>query len=72
MRPLSPLSPRLPFSVSFCQLIGKNSRSNWQFDTENIDVEQLKKSGRVNDEGYVNVADQMGLSGIRGTRQSLY
>lgn len=35
-------------------------------------MDELKKTGRVNDEGYVNVADQLGLSGERGTRPSLY
>jgi len=35
-------------------------------------MDKLKKTGRVNEEGYVNVADQLGLSGERGTRPSLY
>lgn len=29
------------------------------------------KEGRVNSEGYINVADRMGLSGARGMKASL-
>lgn len=49
-----------------------SSRAQWEFETENLNMDKLKKTGRVNDEGYVNVADQLGLSGERGTRPSLY
>ncbi|THC93090.1 hypothetical protein EYZ11_007428 [Aspergillus tanneri] len=31
----------------------------------------LRKEGQMNEEGYVNVADQLGLSGERGTKQYL-
>ncbi|RJE23541.1 hypothetical protein PHISCL_04125 [Aspergillus sclerotialis] len=40
-------------------------RSPWQVDTSNINMENLVKEGRVNSEGYINVADRMGLSGER-------
>ncbi|BCR85097.1 RING finger protein [Aspergillus chevalieri] len=40
-------------------------RAPWEFETENLNMDELKKTGRVNDEGYVNVADQLGLSGER-------
>lgn len=49
-----------------------SSRAQWEFETESLNMDELKKTGRVNDEGYVNVADQLGLSGERGTRPSLY
>ncbi|EYE97855.1 RING finger protein [Aspergillus ruber CBS 135680] len=40
-------------------------RAQWEFETESLNMDELKKTGRVNDEGYVNVADQLGLSGER-------
>ncbi|KAJ5812336.1 RING finger domain protein [Penicillium riverlandense] len=40
-------------------------RAPWKFDKPNHDLESLKKDGRVNAEGYVNVAEQFGLSGKR-------
>ncbi|OAX78919.1 hypothetical protein ACJ72_06768 [Emergomyces africanus] len=38
-------------------------RSTWEFDAP---LQQLLSYGKVNDEGYINVADQLGLSGERG------
>ncbi|EEH48459.1 uncharacterized protein PADG_04538 [Paracoccidioides brasiliensis Pb18] len=38
-------------------------RSAWAVDTS---LDQLLSQGTVNDEGYVNVARQIGLSGVRG------
>ena len=34
-------------------------------------MDSLVKEGHVNSEGYVNVADRMGLSGVRGRKTSL-
>lgn len=47
-----------------------SSRSPWQADTSSVTKESIMKNGRVNHEGYVNVAQQMGLSGERGTGPS--
>ncbi|KAI9923988.1 hypothetical protein MW887_007446 [Aspergillus wentii] len=47
-------------------------RSPWQADTSNLNLESLKKQGHISEDGYVNVADQLGLSGARGTQPSLY
>ncbi|PYH41846.1 RING finger protein [Aspergillus saccharolyticus JOP 1030-1] len=40
-------------------------RSPWQPDTENVDVEELSRQGKVSHDGYVNVARHFGLSGRR-------
>lgn len=40
------------------------SRTPWQGDPESL--ARIKTAGKVNDEGYVNVADQLGLSTERG------
>ncbi|KAE8145392.1 RING finger domain-containing protein [Aspergillus avenaceus] len=40
-------------------------RSQWQMDTSDVNLEQLKRQGRTNAAGYTNVASQMGLSGRR-------
>ncbi|KAI9042592.1 RING finger protein [Aspergillus affinis] len=40
-------------------------RSPWQSDTSDVNLENLVKEGTVNEEGYINVAEQMGLSGSR-------
>jgi len=45
-------------------LIILNSRTPWQGDPESL--ARIKTSGRMNGEGYVNVGDQLGLSGARG------
>jgi hypothetical protein len=51
------------------------SRSPWQNqDTDgkvDVTLEQLVAQGRVGEDGYINVASQMGLSGERGTQPSL-
>ena len=41
-----------------------HSRTPWQGDPESL--ARIKTAGKVNDEGYVNVADQLGLSTERG------
>ncbi|KAE8350111.1 hypothetical protein BDV28DRAFT_159905 [Aspergillus coremiiformis] len=46
-------------------------RSPWQADTSDLNLEQLRTQGRMTADGYINVADQLGLSGQRGTRPSL-
>jgi len=46
------------------QLIILNSRTPWQGDPESL--ARIKTSGKMNGEGYVNVGDQLGLSGARG------
>ncbi|GFN12819.1 RING finger protein [Aspergillus tubingensis] len=40
-------------------------RSPWQADTGNMKLDELVKGANVDSDGYVNVADQLGLSGIR-------
>ena len=40
------------------------SRTPWQGDDETI--KKIKEKGKINDEGYVNVASELGLSGMRG------
>ncbi|PLB54367.1 RING finger domain protein [Aspergillus steynii IBT 23096] len=40
-------------------------RSPWQSDTSDLNLENLMKEGTVSQEGYINVASQMGLSGER-------
>ncbi|EAW10118.1 RING finger protein [Aspergillus clavatus NRRL 1] len=47
-------------------------RSVWEADSTNLDLDQLSRTGHVNHEGYLNVARQLGMSGERGTRPSLY
>lgn len=47
------------------------SRSPWQADTGNMKLDELVKGANVDSDGYVNVADQLGLSGIRGMRPNL-
>ncbi|GAA82577.1 RING finger domain protein [Aspergillus luchuensis IFO 4308] len=46
-------------------------RSPWQADTGNMKLDELVKGASVDSDGYVNVADQLGLSGIRGMRPNL-
>lgn len=48
------------------------SRSDWQADEKGLELSTLLQHGRINNEGYVNVADQLGISGERGMRPSLY
>lgn len=40
------------------------SRTPWQGET--VSTQQIKETGQVNREGYVNVASQLGISGERG------
>jgi hypothetical protein len=40
-------------------------RSTWKGDEDT--VKKINKSGRVNAEGYVNVASELGISGYRDT-----
>ncbi|KAJ9297936.1 hypothetical protein DTO271G3_4157 [Paecilomyces variotii] len=40
-------------------------RSDWQADEKGLELATLLQHGRVNDDGYVNVADQLGISGER-------
>ncbi|CAL5873947.1 uncharacterized protein PFLUO_LOCUS8232 [Penicillium psychrofluorescens] len=40
-------------------------RAPWKSNKPDHDLESLKKDGRVNEEGYLNVAEQFGLSGER-------
>lgn len=40
-----------------------SSRTPWQGDEESL--KRVKKTGKINDEGYVNVAGELGLSGAR-------
>jgi len=47
------------------QLIILDSRTPWQGDPESL--ARIKTSGKMNEEGYINVGDQLGLSGARGT-----
>lgn len=43
------------------------SRTPWQGDDLSVQrIKDLKARGRVNEEGYVNVATELGLSGTRG------
>lgn len=37
-------------------------RSNWEVDAETLDVANIKRSGVLNKDGYVNIADQLGIS----------
>lgn len=53
------------------QLTLPRSRSPWQADTGNMKLDELVKGASVDSDGYVNVADQLGLSGIRGMRPNL-
>ncbi|GKZ38987.1 hypothetical protein AbraIFM66950_011616 [Aspergillus brasiliensis] len=46
-------------------------RSAWQADTANMKLDELVKGASIDSDGYVNVADQVGLSGIRGMRPTL-
>ncbi|TPR03486.1 hypothetical protein CAN33_000375 [Aspergillus niger] len=46
-------------------------RSPWQADAANLNLDELVKGASVDSDGYVNVADQIGLSGIRGMRPTL-
>ena len=43
------------------------SRTPWQGDEDSI--KKIKEKGKMNDEGYVNVASELGLSGRRGMIQ---
>lgn len=51
------------------------SRSPWQNQEvdckPDMSLEQLAREGQVGEDGYVNVARQVGLSGERGTKPSL-
>ncbi|GES62666.1 RING finger domain protein [Aspergillus terreus] len=40
-------------------------RTAWQSDSSDLNLEQLMQNGTVNEDGYVNVASHMGLSGQR-------
>lgn len=64
------------FMVFLCQLHRltrfHHSRANWPAPGSNPNVENLRKNGTIGREGYVNVAEQFGLSPKRGTDFSLY
>lgn len=53
------------------QLTFVSSRSPWQSDTSDLNLENLVKEGTMSQEGYINVASRMGLSGERGTEPRL-
>jgi hypothetical protein len=42
------------------------SRTPWAVEEDSRDLQSLLSKGRVNEEGYVNVASELGMSGIRG------
>ena len=54
-----------PFYINLCSLAKhKISRTTWQGDEDSI--KKIKNAtGKVNGEGYVNVAAELGLSGAR-------
>ncbi|KAN0085156.1 hypothetical protein V8E54_001623 [Elaphomyces granulatus] len=41
-------------------------RTPWAVEEDSRDLQSLLSKGRVNEEGYVNVASELGMSGIRG------
>lgn len=43
--------------------VGTFSRTPWQGDEDSM--KRISKQGMVNEEGYVNVASELGLSGVR-------
>jgi hypothetical protein len=47
------------------------SRSTWEYADKNIDINALKATSTCLHEGYVNVAEQYGMSRQRGTEPSL-
>lgn len=53
-------------------LIQAFSRTAWKFDEGDQNVESLRSRGAIGEDGYINVANQFGLSGRRGTNPSLY
>ena len=42
------------------------SRTPWEAEKDSCDLQSLLSKGHVNEEGYVNIASQLGMSGIRG------
>lgn len=48
------------------------SRTAWKFDDTDRNIESLRRRGNLNEDGYINVAEQFGLSGERGMNPSLY
>jgi hypothetical protein len=47
------------------------SRTTWEYADKNIDINALKAASTCLHEGYVNVAEQYGMSRQRGTEASL-
>ncbi|KAJ5745472.1 hypothetical protein N7520_010654 [Penicillium odoratum] len=47
-------------------------RTPWKADKPDIDIETIRKSGSVGEDGYFNVASQFGLSTQRGMSPPLY
>lgn len=49
------------------------SRTPWQSDDPDvdIDIESLRQNGYIGEDGYVNVANQFGMSDERGMDPSL-
>lgn len=56
----SPQSVKIPMDLADWYY----SRTPWQ--GEDVSMQQIKERTQRNDEGYVNVAPQLGLSGQRG------
>lgn len=48
------------------------SRTTWKEETPDLDLETIRQSGNVGDDGYLNVASQFGLSTQRGMNPPLY
>ncbi|KAJ5081490.1 hypothetical protein NUU61_009754 [Penicillium alfredii] len=46
-------------------------RATWKFDSPTLNLESLRNAESPSEEGYINVAEQFGLSGERGTEPSL-
>jgi hypothetical protein len=63
-----------PFFYHAHQLIlSRHSRTSWPSPgSNNPNVDDLRKNGTIGREGYINVAEQFGLSPKRGTNFSLY
>ncbi|KAJ5176368.1 RING finger domain protein [Penicillium canariense] len=37
-------------------------RTNWKFDSDDLDIENIRKTGTIGADGYINVAERFGLS----------
>lgn len=48
------------------------SRTTWKEEPPDLDIETIRQSGNVGDDGYLNVASQFGLSTQRGMSPPLY